>query len=172
MKLLLVTYYGEKDSLIHAANSLRKINYEVISYPLFQYSMDQYSKIDNYIDHFDEFINENNPNIILWWYLPSPECIKFIYDTHINRLHIMFNWDDPFVWDILANSNIDKKAPYFDVAFISCEHSIKNYLEKGTPEAYCLYPGYETKLNFVSITTNYQLLSLVEMICVKIHMNF
>jgi hypothetical protein len=41
MKLLLVTYYGEKDSLIHAANSLRKINYEVISYPLFQYSMDQ-----------------------------------------------------------------------------------------------------------------------------------
>jgi hypothetical protein len=156
MKLLLVTYYGEIDSMTHAANSLRKINYDVISYPLFQYQRDIHDKIDNYIEHFDEFINEHNPNIILWWYLPPTECIKIIYNKHVDRLHIMFNWDDPFVWDILPNSNIDEKAQYFDVAFISCEHSIKNYLEHGTPEAYCLYPGYEPTANYPKYNKEYK----------------
>lgn len=156
MKILLITYYGERDSLLYSANALRKIGYEIISYPLLQYSKDAYSKLDNYLEHFHNFINDENPNIILWWYLPDVDCLQHIYTLHKNILHTMFNWDDPFVWDILTHTQIDKKSLYFDIAFISCEHSIQNYLSNGTQEAYCLYPGYDPSLFFPTYNTEFK----------------
>jgi hypothetical protein len=156
MKLLLITYYGERDSLLYAANSLRKIGYDVINYPLFQYSEDTHSKLDNYLQHFDTFINDENPSVILWWYLPNVDCLKHIYNLHKDRLHTMFNWDDPFVWDIQTHTKIDKKSKFFDIAFISCEHSINNYISNGTPEAYRLYPGYDPSVNFPKNNTEFK----------------
>ena len=148
MKLIFVTYYGFKDSLLGAKEALERIGYDVVDYPLFRFSSDVHDKIDNYVHHFSEFIEAENPDVILWWCLQLSDVdLEKIHKKTQHILHILYSWDDPFVWECSNHSKIDKKAKYFDIAFISCEESVKLYLEHGTKEAYCLYPGFDREVN-------------------------
>ena len=68
MKILITSYYELKEALLGAANALIDLNIEVINYPLMKHK----NELDNYIEHFDNFIKESKPDIILWWYITIP----------------------------------------------------------------------------------------------------
>jgi hypothetical protein len=157
MKILVLTWYGWKDALLAAKKSLEKIGYEVVEFPLFKFAHDIYEKRKDYLDYFSNFITSENPDIILWW------CIQITYQEHeiiFNRhrsiLHIFFSWDDPFIWECTEVTNIDKKAKYFDIVFITCEHSIPFYINNGTKQAYCLHCGYDPVVNYPIENSNYK----------------
>lgn len=63
-KLLIVSYYGLREALLLASIAFEKLGYEVIDYPLMKYSSDINDKIPNYIDHFKNYIQLQNPDIL------------------------------------------------------------------------------------------------------------
>ena len=91
MKILMITYYGLREALLGAANSLRKLGYEVIDFPLFMYLHDVNLKKDNYLELFINTIEKENPNFILWWYIGIPyDAMQVIYNK-FNHPLIYFN---------------------------------------------------------------------------------
>lgn len=144
MKILITSYYELKDSLLAAAKALEKLGNIVINYPLYQYAYDKHDKIDNYINHMEEFVLMNNPDVILWWFFNIPESfMERIYNTKI--INILFNWDEPYNWTC---NNIKDKAKFFDIVFVCSEEKLDEYIKYGTKFAYLLYPGYEPDLFF------------------------
>ena len=142
----MTTYYGLNEQLLFAANALRQY-YKVIDYPLLKFSKDKFDKKSNYVDDFIEFINNNNVDVILWWYItiPTNEFIK-ITQGRSNLKNIFFNWDEPFNWSL---NDLENKAKYLDAAFITCEETTVNYINNGTKHAeYCL-PGYNEGTHFI-----------------------
>src|SRR5687768_16464138 len=96
--ILLISYYGFKDSLNSAKESLEKFGYKLETYPLFKYAYDMNDKLPDYVEHFENYINEINPDIFLWWFIGIPaENISYIRDKFPKIYSIMFSWDDPFI---------------------------------------------------------------------------
>jgi hypothetical protein len=150
MKLLIVSYYGLKDSLASAADSLQKLGFQVETYPLFRFVFDRHDKLENYVDHFDAFIKEYNPEIVLWWFVQVPtSLIAQIRDRHRQRVHILYCWDDPYVWSD-RSTDIAQKAKLFDIALITCEGSCARYIENGSKVSQFLPPGFDPKINHPS----------------------
>jgi len=155
MKILFVSYYGPKDSLIYAANALERAGYEVADYPLFRFAHDQYDKKRNYLRHFHESLLEEDPDVIVWWYIGIPaKNMGFIHKLHEHRYHIFFNWDDPFCWSNLELQLADK-VKNFDLAAVTCESSRQRYLDHGTKEYLYLLPGHDPKVHQPPPEKNY-----------------
>lgn len=155
MKILLITFYELRESLLYAAEELIKLNHQVTYYPLFKYMNDKFSKLDNWFEHFCDHIQTENPNVILWWYHSIETeylekiTIKF---THIKN--ILFNWDDPYNWTMCDMAN---KSKFYDIAFITCSDSMKDYINAGCKKAVYLLPGYNPKIHYMTFEddTNY-----------------
>lgn len=153
-KILLVNYYGMKDSIKCAGESLEKLGYIIDSYPLFRYAYDINDKKENYKDHFNQYIQETLPDIIFWWFIyVHVDIIRFISVNNPKCYSILFCWDDPFIW-IDKNTNISEKCPYFDLAVTACEESIDEYKKYGTKDVVFCPPGYDTKINYPMDETN------------------
>lgn len=92
--------------------------------------------------------------ILLWWYVGgiSPELIRRMMlaadgaSVHGRAIHVMYNWDDPYVWTDGSN-DMKSKAPLFDVALVSCQESCAWYVNAGVRMAavYCL-PGFDPEV--------------------------
>jgi hypothetical protein len=140
MKLLLICYYELKESLLGASNALKQHDIEIISYPLIKYKNELG---DNYINHFKQFIKNENPDIILWWilHLRTDHFIQICEESPDTK-QIYFNWDEPHNW---TSEYIDhkNKAKYLDYVFVTCKESLQDYLNNGTSKALCLYPGHD-----------------------------
>lgn len=145
MKILITSYYEIKDSLLYAANSLIKLGYNVSNYPLFRYYMDENDKLDNYVDHFIDYIKEFNPDILLWWYIGIPSSDMEVIVNNSKCRHIFFNWDEPQNW---GQCDIKNKAKLFDSVFVCCEAKLNKYLKYGTNNSYLLYPGYDPLVHY------------------------
>ncbi len=146
-KILIISYYGLREALDSAANSLKNYHYEIDTYPLFQYAYDINDKVKNYNEHFDEYVKKSNPDIILWWFINVPtETINYITSRH-NAFNILYCWDDPFVWTD-PHSLIKEKSKFFDLAAVTCEETLKNYIDNGSKDAIYCPPGYDPKVNF------------------------
>lgn len=123
-KILIVSFYELKEHLLYISDTLKNYMYDVDYYPLFCYAYDKTSKISNYIDHFDKYIKNSKPNIILWWFLDIPEDdIKLIVSNNENIYYVMFNND-------IKNINfVIKKSLYFNLVIATNEEDRKIYTE-------------------------------------------
>jgi hypothetical protein len=146
MKILVTTYYGLGTPLREAMNSLRH-KYDIIEYPLFRYYCDQHDAKHNYLDHFNDYVMENKPDYILWWYYGIPlESMEYIKRHNEDTKFILFNWDEPANW--IPNNN-KGKAYLFDKVFITCEETMKDYIKYGAKEANYLLPGYDSNIHYM-----------------------
>ena len=148
INICIVSYYGPKETIGFAEQAMKmhgKID-NVYDFPLFQYMHDINSKIINYVDKMIEFIKVNNITHLLWWFIniPTDEFIKIKNLTKIK--YLFFNWDEPFNWE---HCDIKNKASYFDAVFVTCKETLVDYIDHGCEHAYCLYPGFSEKNNFI-----------------------
>lgn len=144
MKILITSYYELRESLLLAAKSLEKHGNTVISYPLYQKYNDKHSKIENYKDDFIKYIQDNNPDVILWWYIGIPTDSFGDIVRNTNKINIFFNWDEPHNH---SSCDLKNKAQYFDIVFVTCKETLSFYLENGTTKAICLYPGFSPEVH-------------------------
>lgn len=139
-KVLLIIYYEIVDYLLSIKNQLEKFHMDVIIYPLFKYAYDVNSKIINYKEDLNKFIVNNEPDIVLWWFLDVPlDVFTFVIQNNRNAYYIMYNSDDP--------ENLDKelfdKCKLFDLIITPCEESIYLYKTFSDKTA-CFIPfGYD-----------------------------
>lgn len=119
-RLLFIVYYDAIEYLLSIKESFLKYNFDVAIYPLFKYAYDQHSKIDNYQDHFDNFICEYKPDIILWWFIDVPVSV-FDYITTKNKdiYYIIYNPDDPHN----LHDSLFMKCKFFDLILTPCNES-------------------------------------------------
>ena len=122
MKILMIVYYGLTEALLSASNSLIDLNCEIGSFPLFRYYLDKYDRVNNYLELLINKVKEFQPDIILWWYFGIPtEDLKNVYEHDKDIRHMLFNWDDPYNWNL---SNLEEKSKYFDTVFACSEDKL------------------------------------------------
>ena len=106
-KILIVSFYELKEYLLSISDIfIDTYKWDVCYYPLFMYYKDAHNKIDNYKEHFSEFISENKPDIILWWYYGVPiDIIHYIKLKHPEIFYIIYDklqshvyQEDPRSW--------------------------------------------------------------------------
>ena len=124
-KIIIISFYELKEHMVNIKNIFSdKYYFDVDFYPLFMYAYDTNSKINNYLDHFIDFLKEKSPDIILWWFLDVPNSVfKTVRIKFPNTLFIMYNPSDPQN----INVNLFEKAKNFDILMTVCEGSIKKY---------------------------------------------
>jgi hypothetical protein len=123
-KILFIVYYELKEYLASIKEQFEKFNMVMIHYPLFKFAYDSNDKIKNYNEHLNNFIKENEPDIILWWFIDVPyDIFKYIKDNNKDILYIMYNVDDP----INLSKDIFDKASLFDIIITPCKDSIHKY---------------------------------------------
>ena len=123
-KILIVSFYELKEHFQFISETLKNYMYDIHNYPLFCYAYDESSKIPNYFDHFDEFIKNLNPDIILWWFLDIPnEYIKQIIFNNPQIFYIMYNND---IKDI---NFVIEKSIYFNLVIATNDIDKNNYIE-------------------------------------------
>ena len=114
-KILIVSFYELKEYLLSISNIfINTYKWDVCNYPLFMYYKDENTKIDNYKEHFSAFIDENKPDIILWWYYGIPiDIIQYIQFKHPKIYYIIYEYsndtnDKLSLFDYILSSNKNK----------------------------------------------------------------
>jgi len=139
MKICIISYYGLRDSLLCAAQSLEKLGHTVIDYPLLY----EKNTFPDYINNYKKFIDYASPNLILWWFI-GIDTTHFIDMVKISKVkQFYFNWDDPFNWE---SCDLENKSKYLDCAFVCSEAYLDKYQSKKT---IYLLPGFSDKINYV-----------------------
>jgi len=152
MKILITSYYGLREALLLAANSLKKLGFTVVDFPLYMHLMDVNSKRDDYLELLVKFIEYEKPDIILWWYIGlSITDMKIVNNTFPKIKFFFYNWDEPNNWSIL---NLRDKAKYLDCAFICCNETTTNYIDNGSKDSQYLLPGYSPDIHYKIINQN------------------
>jgi len=160
-KILIVSYYELKEFLLTISNIFSNTyKWDVCYYPLFMYYNDINTKIPNYKQHFSNFIDENNPDIILWWYYGIPiDIIQYIKLKHPDKYYIIYEYssesnDKLNLFDYVLSTNKNKinyflfgydKLIYkktiqtlkYDIS-IYCDDIIKNKDDILKIEKYCI----------------------------------
>lgn len=146
-KITIISYYELKESLELAANALSNIGYIVNNYPLFKYVYDVNDKLYNYKDHFNNFLQNEKPDIILWWFINIPTDIFAYICKNNTALHVLYNWDDPWSWQV-ESLDLKGKSKYLDLATGTCEETLQDYLKYGAKNAIYLHPGFDPKIHY------------------------
>jgi len=144
-KILITNYYGLIEALQLSANALSKLNNEIYDYPLFKYSRDLNDKLENYEEHMIKYVQDNQIDVILWWYAGIETEKMEIIVNKTNVKNIFFNWDEPFNW---KSCDIYNKAKLWDAVFVSCKETLQQYLDHGTKKSFYLLPGYDEKTHY------------------------
>jgi len=124
-KIVIVSYYEPKDYLIKISELFEtKYQWKSIYYPLYMYCYDKFSKIDNYLDHYLEFLKKEKPDILLWWFTDvSLAVFNKVKHDNPNIFFILFNVSDP----INLNKTYYDKCKIFDQVLTVCYNSIPFY---------------------------------------------
>jgi Glycosyl transferases group 1 len=146
VKICFISYYGLRESLLCASNSLEKLGYEITNFSLMEHERNENK--DKAYDMLIETINTNKIDVVLWWYI-GLETDKFRYIVeNTNIKHMFYNWDDPNGW---IERDIMGKAKYFNCVFTCCKGIINRYLEHGTKNVFHLLPGYDPTVNYIIV---------------------
>ena len=151
VKLLITSYYGLRESLQSATNSLIKYGIIVVDFGLLKLYKSTEISDENKKLEFNNFIKKEQPDIILWWYINIPvEHMKYIVEDEDNShiKHFYFNWDDPHNW---STNKLYERCKYFDHSFVCCEQSLPKYLEFGSKKASYLLPGYDPQIHKIIV---------------------
>uniref|UniRef100_A0A6C0E2F8 Uncharacterized protein n=1 Tax=viral metagenome TaxID=1070528 RepID=A0A6C0E2F8_9ZZZZ len=127
-KILIVSFYELKEYLLSISDIfIDTYKWDVCYYPLFMYYKDEHNKIDNYKEHFSEFISENKPDIILWWYYGVPiDIIHYIKLKHPEIFYIIYEYskdtdDKLLLFDYILTENHlnlpNKQIDYFQFGY-------------------------------------------------------
>jgi len=123
-KLMFVIFYDPIEYIDSIKTNLEKYYLDVITYPLFKYAYDVNNKIKNYVEHMLEFIDDNKPDIILWWFIDIPlKNFKRITNETKHLYHIFYNSDDPF--NLFYETY--EKCKLIDLIITSCKESLDDY---------------------------------------------
>jgi hypothetical protein len=129
MKILFIGYYELKEHLKHIKKVLENYKYDVLNYPLFQYAYDSNDKLENYEEHLSNYIDDNDIDVILWWFLDVPvKVFKNIKKQFPSIYYILFNSDDPGSINMAA-----PKCEIFDLIMspcLGCTDIYKKYNDK------------------------------------------
>ena len=138
-----ISYYGPKESLGFAQDSLNSKGFQVFDFPLLQ-NMNENPTL--YYDTLIQYIISNNIHYVLWWFINIPTNIfKYIKDTTKIK-YIFFNWDEPYNW---GTCDIPNKMSYIDHAFVTCQETLEVYRNNGCASAHCLYAGFDPSTNYL-----------------------
>lgn len=151
VNLLLIGFYELKEHMLSVAEQMEKLNYKVIGYPLFKYAYDSHDKMSNYSDHLLNYINDNDIDVILWWFADvDTSLFENIKKRYANKLIILFNTDDP----LNCNDTTKQKTKYIDM-LISNAQNCKNMYKNEMNEMNVIYNpiGYDEKA-FTKINNN------------------
>lgn len=149
MKLLITSYYGLRESLLSAANSLMKNGIIVIDFGLLKLYKSMEIIDENKKFEFNNFIKKENPDIILWWYINIPvEDMRYIVESNTDVKHFYFNWDDPHNWN---TNKLYDRCKYFDHSFVCCQQSLSKYLQFGSKNASYSLPGYDQQIHKIIV---------------------
>ena len=149
-KLLIVSYFNLRESLLCAANRLQDKGYIISHYPLLEKKM---VMPDTWPSDFAQIVSEERPDVILWWYIGVPyeqlasaiSSANSLFATKI--MHLLYNWDDPYVWTQSKNE-MERKSSLFDIAFVSCQQTLERYKTHGTARAVYLLPGFDLGIHY------------------------
>lgn len=124
-KIVLITYYELKEHFLYIEELFReKYKWDVTYYPLYMYSYDKNSKIDNVDTHMSEFFSKESPDVVLWWFIDVKVTIfNRIIKENPETYFIMYNFDDP---NNLTQS-LFKKTKLFDAVITTCSGSKNMY---------------------------------------------
>jgi hypothetical protein len=144
MKICLTSYFGLREALLAAAEALRTLGHEVIDYPLFAKNVHLETRINDVVEDFSRFLQDERPDGVLWWCLSiSSDSFVRIKGALSGLKYWYFNWDEPFNWH---DAELAVKAPHFDAVFVCCQETTQRWLDHGCPRAvYCL-PGFDPEL--------------------------
>ena len=146
-KLLLVTYYGIRESLQSAASALEGLGYRIVDYPILKHGFDPHSKREDYPSHFDQCIRSFDPRIILFWsFAISYGDLCKLRKDHPHRIFGLFNWDDPHCWKVSENDMV-RKASLLDVAFTSCRGIMERYEQCGVRRVVFCPPAFDPSVH-------------------------
>jgi hypothetical protein len=107
VNICFISYYGLRESLLCASNSLKKTGHEIINFSLMENERNENK--DNVYNMLCDTINNNNIKIVLWWYIGLSTINMEHVVKNTNVKHIFYNWDDPNGWidrDIAGKANI------------------------------------------------------------------
>ena len=125
-KILIISYYELKDYLLQIADIFRdEYMWNVVYYPLYMYCYDKYSKLENYEEHFMQFINNEKPDVILWWF--TDVQLSLFRNVRINNpsiFMIIYNYNDPM--NMISRTFIDK-CKFFDLIMTPCQGNMCIY---------------------------------------------
>lgn len=123
-KLTIITYYEIKEYFLCIKKHFEEYHYIVNHYPLFQYAYDSNDKIVNYDEHLNNYLLDNKPDIVLWWFSDVPiHVFNYVKQKNPNIYFILVNFDDPYNF----NTNLLEKAKIFNCVTSPCKNNINKY---------------------------------------------
>ena len=151
--ICIISYYGPKDQIKLASDSLKNTGLNTYDFPLYKYMNDANDKKDNYFELLIDFIKKNNIKYLLWWYINIPLDKFYILKDITGVKYLFFNWDEPFNWN---DCLLKYRSFYLDIVFVTCSDSLNKYLENGVKKAICLYPGFSSKFHYKITDIEYE----------------
>jgi len=164
MNLLIIGYCKLDDGFLYASRALEKLNYTIFFFPYFNYILD---KIENRDDILEEFINNNNIDICLWW---NNNIHSTTFDRLINNQnnssishlkHYLFNWD-PYLYNyekynaLIWKDRIEERKKIYPMLHhvFSCFEKEVNYFKNYLRISY-LPPGFDQTISYFDQDPNY-----------------
>jgi spore maturation protein CgeB len=142
MRLLILSYYGLRESLLGAAEALKKLDITVFDFPVCAYVWTPESRNTD-LQMLVRHIETTQPEVILFWSLRMDrQSIHELRHHYPKILMMLFNWDDPYAWYV-PESELKEKAKYFDIALTSCSEACQWYQQQGVKKALFLLPGFD-----------------------------
>ena len=144
-RICVVSYYGVIEFMQSVHESLTSAGMTVFDFPMFRYYQDHHDKREDYADYFIRYLNENQIEYVLWWFvgIPTVEFKRIKLETGCR--YFLFNWDEPNNWN---DVDMVGKMSSFDSVFVTCSGTIHHYLDAGCKNAACLYPGFNPRINY------------------------
>jgi len=124
-KVLIISYYELKEHFVSIANNFRTLyNWSVINYPLYMYCYDSLSKVNNVTEHLIDYLTEEKPHIVLWWFSDIyTDFFMQIKNAFPNIYYILYCLDDP-------NKVNFTKSVMFTHLITNDENSVEKYYNK------------------------------------------
>ena len=147
MRLLILSYHGLRESLLGAAEALKRLEIQVSDFPINDYSwspVDRNSSLQQLINAIETI----HPQAILMWStMMDLESIQDIRARYPGITLALFNWDDPYAWCV-PEVRLSEKAKCLDVVFTSCQESCSWYLQQGVKRSQFLLPGFDPRHHY------------------------
>jgi hypothetical protein len=144
LKIMIVSFYDLIEYFAAIKKGFIKYGYNVVNYPLFRYAYDQYDKKKDYAKHFIEYINEQQPNILLWCFIDVPSDIFVeIKNKFPNIIFILFNFDEP----MNISTELFKKADTCEI-IVTTSKEYHNEYKKHTNAKHIIYNPFGCDIEF------------------------